>query len=70
MQIKTHSFSSTQNRMSGENTTLIRQSVEVCDVHHPNESAGEGECNFKSQLLDPGMSWSEVDRKKMRSLPP
>ena len=47
--------------MSEENRTPSRQFVEIGDIHHSVDSAGKGEGNLKSQLLDRGMSTSEVD---------
>ena len=48
--------------MSEENRTFTRQSVELGEAHISSRSAGDGEENLQSQLLDRRMTSSEIDR--------
>ena len=49
--------------MSEENRTPTRQFVEIDDAHASVESAGDGEDNLQSHLLERKFSSSEVDRR-------
>ena len=51
--------------MSGENRTPTRQFIQLGDAHSSVESAGDGEKNLCSQLLDRRMTSSEIDSRKI-----
>ena len=48
--------------ISEESRTLSRQFVELGGVNHSGESGSDGEENLPAQLLDRGMTSSEIDR--------